>query len=55
MSIKHVSAKNISTILKENTTLKKVKKEQIKLEKDLSGLRRPIEYKFFESLILAQD
>ena len=31
MSIKHVSAKNISTILKENTTLKKVKKEQSKL------------------------
>ena len=55
MSIKHVSAKENLAILKENTTLKKVKKERIKLEKDLSGLRRPIRYKFFESLILAQD
>ena len=34
---------------------KKGKERAIKLGKDLIGLRRPSRYKFFESLILAQD
>ena len=52
--MKHSKCENISTILKENTTLKKVKKEQNKLEIDFIS-RWELRYYDFESLILAQD
>ena len=52
--MKHSKCENISTILKENTTLKKVKKEQNKLGIRFY-LREELRYHDFESLILAQD
>ena len=52
--MKHSKCENISTILKENTTLKKVKKEQNKLEIDFISRKR-VKIPYFESLILAQD
>ena len=52
--MKHSKCEDISTILKENTTLKIVKRA-IKLEIDFIPLRRGLRYHDFESLILAQD